>query len=158
MSWMPPYGWWSSERGDQTTVCGWDWMLGAVTLLHGFFTLPICVGLAGSALLGGAVWFLASVSLAAGVGWCVVVDADGFRFYRTLWGVRVVRRRLGRDAPLLVEDDVYAPSNADFSEWVQIGTNGRAWAFGTRQNARPIGDALETAVARHHRTSAGRGT
>lgn len=74
-------------------------MLGAVTLQHGLLTLPLSIWIAKSNLLGILLWLAVSLFVAAGVGWAVVVDTEGFVFCRTWLGIPLRRRRLPRHVP-----------------------------------------------------------
>ena len=151
MSWLPPYGWWSRTLEDRTTVFGWDWMTGAITFFHGFITLPLCAWLTRSYLVGGIAWLAGSLLIAAGVGWRVAVDPEGFVFSWCWFAIPLSRRRFSPGSPLEVADDGYAPEGADFGVTVSLGSGSQRCEFGTRYNASPIKGELDRAVQRHHR-------
>ncbi|NVB78141.1 MAG: hypothetical protein HOV81_07090 [Kofleriaceae bacterium] len=148
MSWLPPYGWWVREHEHETVLRGWDWMYGAITLSHGVVTLPFSIWLAGSNLWGILGWLAVSLFVAAGVGWAVVVDAEGFVFSRTWLGIPLTRKRLPHGAPLEVREDDYVPEGADFARHISLGA-GDGHDFGVRANADQLKDRLDAAVARH---------
>ena len=151
-SMLPPYGWWVRERAQKTVVQGWDWMIAATTLTHGGVTLPLACWWMGSYVLGAALWILASLMIAAGVGWLIVIDERGFVFSHTWFGLPLTRRRFDRGAPVGLEDDPYAPDQADFGRYVWVGSE-EGCECGARANADAVKAALEQAIQRHHRAT-----
>lgn len=135
-------------------VRGWDWMLGATTLMHGFVTLPVFVWVADSDLRGFFTWVVVSLLIAAGVGWRVTINAGGLEFARTWWGLPLRRRQLGNDVALGVYDDPHAPGGADFGRFVWLSSPD-ACQLGARQNAAAIAAELHAAAARHRPPASG---
>jgi len=146
---LPPYGWMESPGAHRTIIRGWDWAVGAVTLLHGMITLPLLAAWLGGAL-GLGIWVVASLFVAAGVGWRLIVDDRGFLFSWSWYGIPVTWRRLPMGSPFAVDDDPW--TGTELGEWVRLGPSGerRTCEFGSARNATGVVDAMKRAVARHH--------
>jgi hypothetical protein len=142
------------RRRDKTILTGWDWVLGAMTLSHGFVTFGPTVWWADGFARGLGIWLAASLLGAAGFGWRFVIDRRGFAFSRTWFGIPFTRRRHPIGSTVVVEDDPFTPDGADWSEWVCVDEGApRPSEFGSAPNAAAIVRAVEHAVARHHRRS-----
>jgi hypothetical protein len=118
--------------------------------MHGFVTLGLAVSWTGGAARGIALWSVASLAAAAGVGWRLVIDREGFLFARTWFGVPLAWRRHRVGSAVGVCFDAYAREGADEAEWVRLGEEPRASEFGMMPNAAAILEAIEQAVERHH--------
>ena len=145
---LPPYGWWVRREPQRTVVRGWDWVMGATTLMHGFVTLPLFVWVADSGARGFFTWLLLALFIAAGVGWRVTVDLMGLDLARTWWGLPIWRRHFAGEVALGVCNDDLAPAGADDGRFVWLSSPDTC-QFGTRQNADPIASELRAALARH---------
>jgi hypothetical protein len=148
-SWLPPYGWWARQGERQTVLRGWDWMRGACSLMHLPLTLPLALWLVPGRLLAVALWLLVSLLAAAGVGWSLAVDAEGFLFCRTWLGLPISRKRFPRQTPVSVVGDDWAPEGADDGLQIRLGLEDGC-ELGARRNARALKAALDGAVARFH--------
>ncbi len=144
----PPYGWWQDRQATFTTIRGWDWAMGALSLVHGAVTLPLVMYLSDSSFAGLAMWMLLSIVIGAGVGWRIKVTAQGMRLHHTWFGLPVpfYSAEFPSGTSFGVVDEPYAP--ADMSESVWIGSPDEC-TLGNGYNASQIFEALEEATHHH---------
>jgi hypothetical protein len=135
---------------ERTVLVGWDWKTSAISLVYGIVLVFPAVRWTGSLARGIALCIVASLVGAAGVGWRLVIDQDGFRYAPTWFGVPGAWRRYPIGSPVFVTGDEFALEETIDAECVRLGEEPRATEFARMPDAVALFEAIEQAVERHH--------